>query len=97
MHGHDKLAAAAMHRDHHVRRQPLELGNREIDIILRRRAEMKPAEYRVQFADAGHRHRRLYRVDEPDMSTRRDDDEPASPDDITRRVFVRMLVRDEAA
>jgi len=50
MHRRKKLGAAAMHRDDHVRRQPLELGYRVIDIILRRRAEMKPAEDRVQLA-----------------------------------------------
>jgi hypothetical protein len=31
------------------------------------------------------------------MAARRDDDEPASLDDITGCVFVRMLVGDEAA
>jgi len=65
MHGRDKLAAAAVHRDHYVRRQPLELGYRVIDIILRCRAEVKPAEDRVQFADPRHRHGGLYRVDQP--------------------------------
>jgi hypothetical protein len=36
-------------------------------------------------------------VDQPDMAARRDDDEPASLDDVTGRVFVRMLVGDETA
>jgi len=39
----------------------------------------------------------LYRVDQPDMTTRRDDDEPASLDDVAGRVLVRMLVWDEPA
>jgi len=68
LHRGDKFGAAAMHRDHHVRRQPLELGDRVIDIILRCRAEMKPAEDGVQFADPGHRHGGLYRVDQSDMA-----------------------------
>ena len=70
---------------------------RVIDIILRRRAEMKSAEDRVQFADPRHRHGSLYRVDQPDMAARRDHDEPASLDDVAGCVFVRMLVGDEAA
>jgi hypothetical protein len=50
MHRREKLGAAAMHGDDHVRRQPRELDYRVIDIIPRRRAEMKSAEDRVQLA-----------------------------------------------
>src|SRR6516162_1199433 len=53
---------------------------------------MKPAEDRVQFADPGYRHGGLYRVDQPDMTARGDDDEPAPLDDVAGCVLVRMLV-----
>ena len=56
VHRSDKLGAAAMHRDDDVGRQSLELCHRVIDIILRRRAEMKSAEDRMQLAEPGHRH-----------------------------------------
>jgi hypothetical protein len=92
VHRRNKLGAAAMHRDHHAGRQPLKLRDRVIDIILRRWAEMKPAEDRMQLGDPGHSHRGLYRVDQSDMAARGDDDEPASPNDIAGRVFVWMLV-----
>ena len=39
----------------------------------------------------------FYRVDQPDMAARRDDDEPASLNDTARRMFVRMLIRDQPA
>jgi hypothetical protein len=97
MHRGKELGAAAMHRDDHVGRQSRKLDYRMFNVILRCRTEMKPAEHRVQFADPGHRHRGLDRVDQPDMAARRDDDEPASLDDIAGCMLVRMLVGDEAA
>jgi hypothetical protein len=38
------------------------------DVIRRRDAEMKTAEYRVQLRYARHRHGRLDRVDQPAMA-----------------------------
>ena len=39
----------------------------------------------------------FYRVDQPDMAARRDDDEPASVDDVAVHVLVQMLIGEEAA
>ena len=39
----------------------------------------------------------FYRVDQPDMAARRDDDEPASMDDVAVHVLVQMLIGEKAA
>jgi hypothetical protein len=93
LHCGDEFAAAAMHDDIGV--EAFELGNTVLDIVHRRRAEMKSAQNGTQFAGPGNRHRGFDRIDQPDMTAGRNDDEPAALHEIAGRMLVRVLVGDE--
>src|SRR5439155_1666114 len=70
-----EVEPGAVHRDHYVGVELLDLGDDLGEVILRRRPEMEAADDRVHLLDARDLLRLLDRIDDADMAAGRDHDE----------------------
>src|SRR4051794_32906473 len=70
----DEVIPAAMHRYDHVRLEFLDLGNDCVDIILRRRTQVKSADDGVHLKDARNFLRLPHRIYDADMAAGADND-----------------------
>jgi hypothetical protein len=88
--------AAAVHWNHHIRRHRLQFGDRVLDILGWRDAEMVTAQHGMQFGYTRDRRHLSDRVDDATMA-QDDHHQAASLHDTTRRMLIAMAVGDHAS
>src|SRR6516165_12506196 len=90
----NKSATGAVHRDHDIGRERLQFGDRVVNVIWWRNAQMEAAEHRMKLVDPGDRHRGSDRVEHAAMAAGRDDDQAAPSHDMASSMLIGMAVRD---